>query len=175
MLWLRARRAMFDPNPNEISNQTLIPNDAWNDGSCVSDHERLESGAVQNWLGARVRAVLYIATHRGRPPAAPKGGEAGARSRPGNVSECPIECAADPPGTRPGGDKIHVMSTLSHYRTDRFALDYFLRRKGRCGRLTQPMTRNSRRTRAVSGGRRKTRNPDSTTTCLISALITGTD
>jgi hypothetical protein len=43
---------MFDPNPNEISNQTLIPNDAWNDGSCVSDHERLESGAVQNWLGA---------------------------------------------------------------------------------------------------------------------------
>lgn len=52
MLWLRARRAMFDPNPNEISNQTLIPNDAWNDGSCVSDHERRESGAVQNWLGA---------------------------------------------------------------------------------------------------------------------------
>lgn len=46
---------MFDPNPNEISNQTLIPNDApWNDGSCASDHERLESGAVQNWLGARV-------------------------------------------------------------------------------------------------------------------------
>jgi hypothetical protein len=59
VLWLRARRAMFDPNPNEISNQTLIPNDAWNDGSCASDHERLESGAVQNWLGARVRAVLY--------------------------------------------------------------------------------------------------------------------
>ena len=60
MLWLRARRAMFDPDPNEISNQTLIPNDAWNDGSCVSDHERLESGAVQNWLGARVRAVLSL-------------------------------------------------------------------------------------------------------------------
>lgn len=92
MLWLRARRAMFDPNPNEISNQTLIPNDAWNDGSCVSDHERLESGAVQNWLGARVRAVLSL----------PWRGDCLRRARVGGRANVLLS----PPATRPGGDKI---------------------------------------------------------------------
>jgi len=90
VLWLRARRAMFDPNPNEISNQTLIPNDAWNDGSCASDHERLESGAVQNWLGARVRAVLYC--HMVRPSGGARGREV-SRSLDGICSS-----AAEPPG-----------------------------------------------------------------------------
>lgn len=90
MLWLRARRAMFDPNPNEISNQTLIPNDAWNDGSCASDHERLESGAVQNWLGARVRAVLSFAM---------AWLSAARESADGNV-------LLRAPPTRPGGDTI---------------------------------------------------------------------
>jgi hypothetical protein len=135
VLWLRARRAMFDPNPNEISNQTLIPNDAWNDGSCVSDHERLESGAVQNWLGARVRAVLYIATHRGAGPLRPKGGEGrsgAARSRR-NV-------LLIPPGREPEAMKstlcrlyLIIALTASH-----LTISYV--RKGRCGpgRLTQP-------------------------------------
>ena len=89
MLWLRARRAMFDPNPNEISNQTLIPNDAWNDGSCASDHERLESGAVQNWLGARVIAILSL-PWRGCLRRASPGAD-------GNKRECAAELLLSPP------------------------------------------------------------------------------
>jgi hypothetical protein len=106
VLWLRAHRAMFDPNPNEISTQTLIPNDAWNDGSCVSDHERLESGAVQNWLGARVRAasreLCFILPHIGVAPAAPKRGRSGARKV--GARNVRLECAADPPAA-PGRDR----------------------------------------------------------------------
>lgn len=108
MLWLRARRAMFDPNPNEISNQTLIPNDAWNDGSCASDHERLESGAVQNWLGARVRAVLYCHMVRPRRREAAR---ATAKSQDEVSTESAPVLLSPPAPTRPGGDKIYVMST----------------------------------------------------------------
>ena len=107
MLWLRARRAMFDPNPNEISKQTLIPNDAWNDGSCASDHERLESGAVQNWLGARVRAVLSFAMAIGV-----------VRLR--RASGGP-ECATEPPRRDPEAIKFvryDLCRLVSHYCID---------------------------------------------------------
>jgi len=97
---------MFDPNPNEISNQTLIPNDAWNDGSCASDHERLESGAVQNWLGARVRAVLSL----------PWRGDCLRRARVGGR-----ECAAEPPRRDPEAIQFvryDLCRLVSHYCTD---------------------------------------------------------